>query len=128
VTAGATRNRADGYGALTVPARCHTAPMIRERLHADLTVAMKARDARRTTLLRTTLAAVANAEAVDPAAHRGQTEVARRHLTEDDVRGVVRREIAELRAAADELRGAGRDEDAVDLEERAVTLATYLDG
>ena len=79
------------------------------RLRAGLTAAMRARDRTAVRALRTALAAVANAEAqpvADPApaslladgpiagavAGLGAAEVARRELSEDDVRQIVRAE------------------------------------
>jgi uncharacterized protein YqeY len=93
---------------------------------ADLRAALKARDTRAVRVLRTALAAVANAEAVDPADHRGATEVERRLLTDDDVRGILAAEVAEMRAVADDLHRRGREDDAADLEGRAAVLAPYL--
>ena len=46
------------------------APSLRERLQAGLPAAMKAGDRLRVSVLRTTLAAIANAEAVDASATR----------------------------------------------------------
>src|SRR5262245_19012865 len=80
---------------------------VRARMQADLKEAMKDRDSARVTVLRSTLGALANAEAVDAptgpislTAAAGTTEVARRELTHDDVRDVIERERAELLAAA----------------------------
>src|SRR5689334_23604524 len=81
-------------------------PGIRTRMQDDLRVAMKARDRVRTSVLRATLGAIANAEAVpsdarpNVAGRDDPTEVDRRELTEADVVAVVTRERAELAADA----------------------------
>lgn len=99
---------------------------IRERLQSDLGAALRARDARRTSVLRTTLSAIANAEAVEVAADTTATEVARKELTEDDIRAVVLGERAELLAAAADLRAHGRADAAADLEAKAAVLDAAL--
>ncbi len=80
-----------------------------EQMRADLTAAMKARDTEAVRVLRTALAAVANAEAqpaddAGPASLTvsggiagaadglGAAEAERRTLTEDDVRAILRAE------------------------------------
>lgn len=105
---------------------------LRARLQADLTDAMKARDKPRTAVLRSTLAALANAEAVDPGQQSslprafGTTEVARRELTPEDERAIVERERAELTSAAAELRQHGRPAAAAELDAQAAVLAAHL--
>jgi hypothetical protein len=100
---------------------------------ADLTAAMKARDSTRVAVLRAALAAIANAEAVASdgrvslTAPAGSTEVARRDLSDVDVRLIVERERAELLAAADEREGLGRPDDAVELRAQAAVLEGYLE-
>jgi len=76
---------------------------LRERLKADLLQAMKARQSSTVTVLRTTLAAIDNAEAVEidaaTATALGQpTEVPRKLLTEADIQAILQREIATVRA------------------------------
>ena len=80
-------------------------------MQADLKQAMKDRDSSRVAVLRATLGALANAEAVEPptgpislTAAAGTTEVARRELSDAEVRAVIERERAELLVAADERR------------------------
>ena len=91
---------------------------------------MRAKDTRRVGVLRTTLAAIANAEAVDPgephepAGLRG--DVARRHLTEDDVRSIVVAELADLRATAAEMAAVGQAAEADDFTAMAAILEAYL--
>jgi uncharacterized protein YqeY len=98
---------------------------VRDQIQTDLSAALRAKDMLRVKVLRAALAAIANAEAVDPAtAPAGATEVARRDLTEDDVRAVLVCERDELRSAADDLREHGRDDS--HLQEQLRVLDTYL--
>ena len=98
---------------------------MRERLAADLTDALRAKDLRRVKVLRAALAAIANAEAVDASTvARGVTEVARRELTDDDVRAVLVAEHDELVAAVADLRA--HDRDTTDLDARIEILSAYL--
>ena len=105
----------------------------RSRLQTDLTAAMKARDSTRVAVLRATLAAIANAEAVASDGHvsltapAGSTEVARRELSDSDVRLIVERERAELLGAADERERLGRPDDAEELRAQADALEAYLE-
>jgi uncharacterized protein YqeY len=99
---------------------------LRDQLQSELAGALRSRDPLRTSVLRTALSAIANAEAVDVAAGTTATEVPRRVLTEDDVRGVVDAECAELRHAAAELRAHDRDADAAALEAKAAVLDEIL--
>jgi uncharacterized protein len=98
--------------------------VIREGLRDALRRAMKDGDRVAVSALRATLGVIDNAEAVDgpatppPAdgvvAHAvagvGATEVARRMLTDADVRAIVTAEIGERRTAADGYEAAGRGE------------------
>lgn len=106
-------------------------------MRAALTVAMKSRDRQAITVLRSTLGAVDNAEAVDVGEQRagavessavglGVAEVARRELTEGDVEQIVRAEIAERHTVADEYDGHGRTEHAEDLRAQAKALTDLL--
>lgn len=106
-------------------------PDLRSRLGEDLRAAMRARDRLRTDVLRTTLAAIANAEAVPSTAppnvegRHEPTEVARLPLDEHDVAVIVGREIEDLRAEI-----ALRQERALplgDLEARVDVLTGYLE-
>ena len=100
---------------------------MRERLRADLLAAMKAKDETRLKVLRSLSAALGNAEAVDPSTvPSGQTEVARRQLTDDDVRSVIDAERAELDAAAAELDANGRPAEADALRQRRRVLDRYV--
>ncbi|MFI5625929.1 hypothetical protein ACIA03_20860 [Nocardioides sp. NPDC051685] len=120
------------------------------RLRADLLTARKARDATATAVLRSTLAAIANAEALPvtetalstdgmasgsasaegpiagAAIGVGATEAARRDLTDDDVRAVISGELAERLAAATDLDSHDATEKASQLRAEADLLGAYL--
>lgn len=114
------------------------AASLRDSLHAAVPAAMKARDRRTVSALRSALAAIANAEAVEVGGEVlagaieaspvgvGAAEVARRVLSEADVAAIVRAEIAERRAAADAYEAAGHGERAAELVAEADALAPYL--
>lgn len=113
---------------------------LQARLRADLLTARKARDATATAVLRSTLAAVANAEALPVAEAAltadgpiagaavgvGATEAARRELTDDDVRAIVAAEQSERLTAATDLEAHGAGEKAEQLRAEAELLAAYL--
>ena len=126
-----------GWGADSVADMTETS--LRQRLRAALPAAMKSRDRAATSALRATLAAIDNAEAVAPAGGevRGQaieqvaiglgaTEVARRALTDVEVEEIVRAELAEREAAADDYDRAGRADRAEQLRSEARALAAHL--
>lgn len=84
---------------------------LRDALRTHLVRSMKSRDREAVSVLRVTLAAIDNAEAVEvdavaPAGaleespRAGAAELPRRQLTEAEVRTVVESELAERRAAA----------------------------
>jgi hypothetical protein len=115
---------------------------LRPLLQADLRTAMKARDAATVAILRATLGAIGNAEAVDeqprPVGSDGPLgahglyggDVDRRELTERDVVEVIRRERTELLDAADDLArhaDAAQHADRIeDLRTAAAVLDRYL--
>lgn len=112
---------------------------LRRRLRDALTVAMKQRDRVAITALRSTLAAIDNAEAVDTSAMPsgslaiesspvgiGVAEVARRSLSNEDVAQIVRSEIADREAAALDYDRAGQPERAQALRAEAETLSSHL--
>ena len=112
---------------------------LRRRMRAALTVAMKARDRAAVSALRSALAAVENAEAVNRGAGAderlaieqipvglGAAEVERRVLTEAEQRRIVRAEQAEREAAAEGYESAGRPERAERLRAEAAVLAGQL--
>lgn len=74
---------------------------LKEKLRADMTAAMKARDELRTATLRMVLTAVTNEEVAGKAA---------RELSDDEVLKVVAREAKKRREAAEAFDGAGRTE------------------
>ena len=90
---------------------------MKQRLRADLTTAMKARDELRTATLRMVLTAV-SAEEVSGARARD--------LTDDDVQAVLRREAKKRREAAEAFAGAGRTEQAARERAEGEVLAHYL--
>jgi uncharacterized protein YqeY len=99
---------------------------------------MKARDRLAVAALRSTLAAIDNAEAVDRAVSDdrlaieqtpvgvGVAEARRRVLTETDVEQIVRAEVAERTAAARDYDRAGRAERAEQLRREATVLSAHL--
>jgi uncharacterized protein len=121
------------------------APPLRQRLRAALGAAIKERDRVAAGALRSALAAIENAEAVDVAGPTGSgaaggtspaieptpvgagaAEAARRELTEDDVERIVRGEVAELDAAALAYERAEQGERARRLREEMRVLAAHL--
>jgi uncharacterized protein YqeY len=109
---------------------------LRARLRAALPDAMRQRDTARVRLIRATLAALENAEAVPDTGDRpgslaleatpvgaGAREVPRRELSADDVARLVAAEIAERRDAAAVWEQAGRPEEARRLHGEADALA-----
>ena len=118
---------------------------LRGRLRDALPAAMKARDGAAVTALRSALAAIDNAEAVEPAPGRsllaaghadlagtvaglGAAEVERRHLQEAEVEQIVQAEVADRRAAADAYERAGQAERAGRLRAEADVLSSHLGG
>jgi uncharacterized protein YqeY len=123
---------------------------LRERLSRALPVAMKARDRVAVAALRSALAAIANAEAVDASrappqpgppepggsgtgppfagtvAGLGATEVDRQTLTGAQVEEIVRAEIADRDTAAAGYERAGQLEQAERLRGEADVLCSYL--
>jgi uncharacterized protein YqeY len=84
----------------------------RTRLRADLAEARRAQNVEMVFLLRTLIAAIDTAEAVDPREAAGAAETARRHLSERDILGIILDQGNELRHAADEYAHRGHDEEA----------------
>jgi len=117
---------------------------VRDRLRAALPAALKARDADTVAALRTALAAIDNAEAVDPhevgrrpaldprlgsaSGNLAAGEAPPLELSEREMIRIVEREIAEHEGAAREYEHAGRDERALALRRQADVLASILDG
>ena len=115
---------------------------MRTRLRQDLTEAMKAGDTVAVAALRSAIAAIDNAEAVDVAsdptsplgtehvagarAGVGSTEAARRVLTEAEVEAIVRAQMDERRAAAKQYAALGDPNRAERLRRESDVLARYL--
>lgn len=110
-------------------------------MRIDLTAAMKAQNKPVVGALRSALAAIENAEAIDgslapspdpgPIAGAVQglhaAEVRRRDLAEADILHIVRAEISERRAAADDYAALGRLGHAARLRAEADVLAQYVE-
>jgi uncharacterized protein YqeY len=115
---------------------------LRDRLRAALPAAMKARDTVAVAALRSALAAIDNAEAVEAApapppgaghpdlagtvAGLGAAEAERRTLMEAQVEQIVRAEVADRLAAAQAYERAGRHERAGRLRAEAGVLSSLL--
>ncbi|KLL12253.1 MULTISPECIES: GatB/YqeY domain-containing protein [Protofrankia] len=90
---------------------------LKDRLRVDLTTAMKARDALRTSTLRMALAALKDEEVAGKSA---------RELSDAEVRKVLTREVRKRREAADAFAAAGRAEQASKENDEGEILAAYL--
>ena len=105
---------------------------LRDRLQADLLVAMKRRDQVAAGLLRTLLGSFHNAEAVELTGHEEMTigkrnDVPRRHLTENDLYSILRKEYAErIAALADYDRHGAEGEKVERFRQEVELLSTYL--
>lgn len=90
---------------------------LKDRLRADLTAAMKARDEVRSSTLRMVLSAVTNAEVAGKQS---------KELSDDEVVGVLSTEAKKRREAAEAFDGAGRTEMATKERAEAAVIADYL--
>jgi uncharacterized protein YqeY len=113
---------------------------VRERLTTALRAAMKARDRTTVSVLRSTPAAIDNAEAVEDDGRSvvadawiagsvgglGAGEAPRAVLDEQSARAIVAREVHERRAAAEEYARLGRDDEAARLRDEADVLAAFV--
>lgn len=90
---------------------------LKDRIRADLTAAMKARDSLRAGTLRMVIAGITNAEVAGSQA---------RELSDEDVVGVLTSESKKRRDAAEAFAGAGRDELAQKEQQEAAIIAEYL--
>ena len=100
-------------------------------MQSDLKAAMSARDRATVAVLRTTLAALSNAEAVSadgsrPATGAFANEVDRRELDDADIRRIVGAERAELASSADEYDAVGQADEAAGLRAQVGVLDRYL--
>lgn len=105
---------------------------LRDRLKADLGAAIRDGDTRLVAVLRSLLAAIGNAEAVEldpshPKEVQGWAEVPRRRLTTAELMQIVRREADERRAAAAEYEQRGRPDEAERLRRSARVVDRYLE-
>jgi uncharacterized protein YqeY len=91
---------------------------------------MKGRDAPRIKVLRTTLAAIENAEAVEGVASvdgvAGYADVARRVLGDEEVLAILRREVDEWTEGVAEYRRIGQEVRADALQRELEILQGYL--
>jgi uncharacterized protein len=90
---------------------------LKDRLRADLTAAMKARDEMRSSTLRMVLTAITNAEVAGKVA---------RELTDDDVLSVLSSEAKKRREAAAAFADGGRPEMAAKEAAEGEVIADYL--
>jgi uncharacterized protein YqeY len=90
---------------------------LKDRLRADLTTAMKARDEVRSSTLRMVLTAITNAEVAGKEA---------RELSDDDIVGVLSTEAKKRREAATAFEDGGRAEMAAKEQAEAAVIADYL--
>lgn len=105
-------------------------------LRASLLAARKNRDSTRSTALRSVLSAIDNAETPDTVVVQGRasgavaglgaTEVARRELSEEQIRALVQSEIDERHSAADQFTAGGHSERAAALHAEVAVLAGLL--
>jgi uncharacterized protein YqeY len=90
---------------------------LKDRLRADLTTAMKARDEVRSSTIRMVLTAITNAEVAGKEA---------RQLSDDEVVGVLSSEAKKRREAAEAFADAGRAESAEKERAEAEVITEYL--
>lgn len=116
------------------------AQLWRETLRDALLAARKERDATRVSALRSALSAIDNAETPDtvdvdaPKSEAiaggvvglGAAEVARRELSDAQIRDLLRAEVDERLAAAEQIAGGGHMERAGDLRAEAAVLTDLL--
>lgn len=116
--------------------------MLRDGLRQDLGAAIKSRQPERISVLRTMIAAIDNAEAVQPepdasppssgviahaSAGVGSTEAPRRALTMTDVHAVLRKLLCEYQTHQQHYRAIQQPEAAERLRHKADILRGYLD-
>ena len=91
----------------------------------DLLQARKQRDVVKSQTLLSVLNAIDNASAVDALPDSGVTEVARRELSVEDVRRIIRSEADEIREALEIYRGVDTEQVA-ELDVKLAVLNEYL--
>lgn len=100
---------------------------VKAAMRRDLAAAMKDRGTEVVSALRTAIALLDNAEAVDPqSVHGDLTEVARRALTASEVATVLRSHLDENLAEADRYAGLGHPDVAARLRFEAEVVRAYL--
>lgn len=117
----------------------HDSHALRATMRADLSVAMKARNSRAISALRTAIAAIDNAESVDSTATApasahiagaaiglGAAEAPRRSLSPAQVHAILRAQIDDRSAEADRYETLGQIEAAEGLRGEAQIIAAYL--
>jgi uncharacterized protein len=113
-----------------------------DRMRRDLTAALKAQDAVAMAALRSAIAAIENAEAVDASAAAprdtssehiagatagvGSSDVQRRILSDAEVDAIVGAQIEERSEAAAQYEKLGRGQEAQKLRREAAVLAAYV--
>ena len=111
------------------------AVLLKSRLRADLTAALKAREALHVALLRDLIAAIDNAEAAPIPANAtsqpldfltGSAEIARMDLGPEQVRDIMKREILGREDAAAGYERVGRPDMAAKLRDEAELARHYL--
>jgi uncharacterized protein YqeY len=105
--------------------------LLRDRIKADLPAAMRARQTVVVATLRSLMAAIDNAGAVEQGAPSGpivgrSADVARKMLSDGDVRNIIRAEADERREALATYERLGKTTDANRLREELSVIARYL--
>ncbi len=107
--------------------------ILRNRIQQDLTASLKARDLATTRVLRSLLAAIGNAEAVDTTADPDfgtvgafASDVERLELNDADVVRIVAAEVAERREAINTYLGVDRSDLAEVMETEIEVLTRYF--
>lgn len=106
---------------------------LRERAKADLPKAIKARQRHAVVALRSILAAIDNAEAVEPLSGPvplvGRSDdVPRKELSETQIREIVRMEADERRSAVAAYERLGQQAEAARLRAEIAVIDSYLNG
>jgi hypothetical protein len=104
---------------------------IRSRLRSDLTTAMKTGDKVRIRVVRSTMTAISNAEAVAASTRAegtvGYADVPRREVGRAQIIELIETEIGEREIAASQYRDVGRPAEVETLEKEIGVLRAYLD-
>lgn len=105
---------------------------VQRRLREDLVEALTKRDKVEVSTIRTLIAALENAEAIEDDTKVDVDVVfrpdrPRRELTPEDVRRILQAERSEVALAAEHYRDLGVDEEADELEQRTRIVDRYLD-